>query len=244
MVSIEHPPVIKFIVRFNFKSVKDPLIDVICDISNEINWDIIESPRLKLHSSKGPDPQFYFGPLKFLSKQEGNELIIYRDSIQFRYNKYSKFDEMLPQILSIFFHLAEKLGIESVSNISLEYVDKFSQLPQNPNFRIKTYFKLYIKNPDDFQLDLYDFIIGLKLKTEEEKHKSIVRLRGLNPNNDENYLFHLESLYVIEEQLNIDETEKIERNINIAHDKLSSIFKSLLTQKLKLLIGMDDGTIQ
>ena len=76
MVQIEHPPVIKFVVSMNFKSVKDPLIDAICDISNEINWDIIESPRLKLHSSKGPDPQYYFGPLRFVSKQ--NHLCVCR----------------------------------------------------------------------------------------------------------------------------------------------------------------------
>lgn len=91
-------------------------------------------------------------------------------------------------------------------------------------------------------MDNTDFIFGIKLETEEENHVLIVRLKGRKPENDENYLIQLETIYNINEEIDLSNRENLENLIKVAHDRLVDIFKEVLTQKTKIKIGMDDGT--
>jgi uncharacterized protein (TIGR04255 family) len=242
MVKMLYPPVIKFLLRINFKEIESPNIKTIALISDklsEVNYS--ESSRINLISSKRPDPQLIFSPMRFISEEEGNEILIFRDSIYFQYNeKYPTWDRILPIILENFFYLAEQLKISLIENISLEYVDLFTQFPQK-NFEIKTYFNIKLKRPTEFEMDYDDFIIGIKLRTEEPNHKSILRLRGLKPDNDECYKIQLETHHSITEKIEIAEKDYLKELLNSAHDNLSNNFKLVLTEQTERIIGMDDG---
>lgn len=241
-MNIEHPPVIQFSLKLYFSKISDPDVYILKEFTKKLSdAGYQEPPRIKLHSSKGPDPNILIGPLRYVSEAEGNEILIFSDSIQFIFHEYPSFDEILPKILTNFYSLTEDLEITSVNRVTLSYVDIFDKFPQN-GFSIKSYFHIYLRYPQIFTLDNTDFIFGIKLETEEENHVPIVRLKGRKPDNDEKYLIQLETIYNINEEIDLSNRENLENNINFAHDRLVDIFKEVLTQKTKIKIGMDDGT--
>jgi len=243
MVHCLHPPLIKFILRINFAEIENPTIETLADISRRLSTEGYSEPiKIRLISAKGFDPQLIFGPLKFISEEEGNEILIFRESIYFQYNnKYSRWDEILPKIMNNFFYLSEKLNIPQIKSISLDYIDLFDKLPQK-NFQIRSYFNIYLKRPQEFDLDYEDFIMGIKLKTEELNHKSILRLRGLRPSSEEFYKIQLETHYEITEEIEINEREQIQSNLDYAHDILSNYFNLVLHERTKKMNVMDNGT--
>ena len=243
MVHCLYAPLIKFILRINFAEIEYPTIETLTDISRRLSTEGYSEPiKIRLISSKGLDPQLVFAPLKFLSEEEGNEILIFRDSIHFQYNKkYPRWDEILPKILSNFFYLSEKLNILLIKNISFDYIDLFTQFPQR-GFQIRSYFNIYLNRPPVFDLDYEDFIMGIKLKTEESNHKSILRIRGLKPDNEENYKIQLETHFSIVEDIEINDYENFKNNLNIAHDFLLENFKLVLSEKTKKIIVMENGT--
>lgn len=244
MVTIHYAPIIKFLLRINFDNIDNPTIQTLTEISiNLSNVGYSQPTRINLISSKGPDPQLIFAPIRFLSEEEGNEILIFRDSIYFQYNeKYRSWDEqILPNILKNFFFLSEKLNISQIKNISLDYIDLFSQFPQK-GFDIKSYFNVNLKYPPEFDIDYDDFIIGIKQNTEEPNHKSILRIRGLKPDNEEYYKIQLETHYSIRENTEINQSEHFKNNLNLAHDILLENFKLVLSERTKKLIVMENGT--
>jgi len=244
LVSIRFPPVIKFLLRINFNDIENPTIQTLTQISDKLSEEGYSLPtKINLISSKGPDPQLIFTPIRFLSEEVGNEISIFRDSIYFQYNKkYSSWDEqILPEILKNFLFLSEKLNIPRIRSISIDYIDLFSEFPQR-GFQIRTYFEIYLKRPPEFDLDYEDFIMGIKLKTEESNQKSILRLRGLKSDNEENFKIQLETHFSIVEDIEINESETFKNNLNLAHDVLLENFKLVLSEKTKKLIGMENGT--
>jgi len=243
MVHCLYPPIIKFILRINFAEIENPTIETLTDISRRLSTEGYSEPiKIRLISSKGFDPQLIFGPLKFLSEEEGNEILIFRDSIYFQYNeKYSRWDEILPKIMNNFFYLSEKLNILLIKNISFDYIDLFSKFQQR-GFDLKSYFNISLEYLHEFDLDYSDFIIGLKLNTEELDHKSILRIRGLKPSSEEFYKIQLETHYEITEEIEINEREQFQSNLNYAHDILSNYFKLVLSERTKKMIVMDNGT--
>lgn len=239
---IEHPPVEQFSLKFFFLKISDPTVYILKELAETLSeMGYQEPPRIKLHSSKGPEPNILIGPLIFVSEEEGNEILIFSDSIQFIFHEYSSFDEILPKILNIFYSLTEDLEIGLVNRITLSYIDIFDNFSQS-GFSIKSYFNIYLKYPEIYKLDYKDFVFGIRLETEEENHIPIIRLRGRKPDNDENYLIQLETIYNINEEIEIREKERFENSINYAHDCLVNIFKEVLTSKTKIKIGMDNGT--
>jgi len=84
--------------------------------------------------------------------------------------------------------------------------------------------------------------MGIKLKTEESNQKSILRLRGLKSDNEENFKIQLETHFSIVEDIEINESETFKNNLNLAHDVLLENFKLVLSEKTKKLIGMENGT--
>ena len=243
MVHCLYPPLIKFILRINFAEIENPIIETLTDISRRLSTEGYSEPtRIRLISSKGPDPQLIFAPLRFLSEEEGNEILIFRDSIYFQYNeKYPRWDEILPTILNTFLYLSEKLNILLIENISFDYIDLFTKFPQK-GFDIKSYFNISLEDSPEFDIDYEDFIIGLKLKTEESYHKSILRIRGLKPGSDEFYKIQLETHYEITEEIEINEEEQFQNNLNFAHDILLKYFKLVLSERTKKIIVIDNGT--
>ena len=243
MVHCLYPPIIKFILRINFAEIEHPTIETLTDISIRLSTEGYSEPiKIRLISSKGFDPQLIFGPLKFLSEEEGNEILIFRDSIYFQYNeKYSRWDDILPKIMNNFFYLSEKLNILLIKNISFDYIDLFSKFQQK-GFDLKSYFNISLEDLHEFDLDYSDFIIGLKLNTEELDHKSILRIRGLKPSSEEFYKIQLETHYEITEEIEINEREQFQSNLNYAHDILSNYFKLVLSERTKKMIVMDNGT--
>ncbi len=244
MVTIRFKPIIKFLLRINFNSIENPTIQTLTEISENLSREGYSHPtKINLISSKGPDPQLIFAPIRFLSEEVGNEISIFRDSIYFQYNeKYSSWDDqILPDILKNFLFLSEKLNIPEIKSISLDYIDLFDELPQR-GFQIRSYFNIYLQRPPVFDLDYEDFIMGIKLKTEESNHKSILRIRGLKPDNEENYKIQLETHFSIVEDNEITAFETFKNNLNLAHDVLLENFKLVLTEKTKKLIVMENGT--
>ena len=244
MVTIHYAPIIKFLLRINFDNIDNPTIQTLTEISENLSEAGYSNPtKINLISSKGPDPQLIFAPIRFLSGEEGNEILIFRDSIYFQYNKkYPSWDnQILPDILKNFFFLSEKLNISQTKNISLDYIDLFDEFPQK-GFDIKSYFNINLKRPTEFDIDYEDFIIGIKLKTEELNHKSILRIRGLKPDNEENYKIQLETHFSIIEDIEINEQENFKNNLNLAHDILLENFKLVLSEKTKKIIVMENGT--
>lgn len=242
MVKILYPPVIKFYLRINFKEIENPTIKTIALISDKLSEvGYSESSRINLISSRRPDPQLIFSPMRFISEEEGNEILIFRDSIYFQYNeKYPTWDKIIPIILENFSYLSEKLKIALIENFSLDYIDLFTQFPQK-GFEIKTYFNVKLKRPPEFEMDYADFIIGIKLSTEEPNHKSILRLRGLKPDSDEYYKIQLETHHSITEAIEVTEKDYLKELLNDAHEILSNNFKLVLTEQTKKIIAMDDG---
>ena len=242
MVDCLYAPLINFILRINFAEIENPIIETLTEISRKLSTEGYSEPiRIKLNSSKGPDPQFIFAPVRFLSEEEGNEISIFRDSIYFQYKKYSRWDQILPKILSNFFYLAEKLKILLIKKVSLDYIDLFTNFPQN-RFELKSYFNISIKYSSEFDIDYEDFIIGVKLNIEELDHKSILRIRGLKPSNEEFYKIQLETHYEIMKEIEINEREQFQSNLNYAHDILLKYFKQVLSERTKRMIVMDNGT--
>lgn len=243
MVHCLYPPIIKFILRIYFAEIENPTIETLTDISRKLSSEGYSEPtKIKLISSKGPDSQLIFAPIRFLSEEEGNEILIFRDSIYFQYNeKYPRWDEILPKVLSNFFYLSEKLNILLIKNISFDYIDLFTNFPQN-RFELKSYFNISIKYLPEFDIDYEDFIIGVKLNTEELDHKSILRIRGLKPSNEEFYKIQLETHYEIMKEIEISEREQFQSNLNYAHDILLKYFKLVLSERTKKMIVMDNRT--
>ena len=243
MVECLYAPLIKFILKIDFAEIENPTIETLTEISIKLSKESYSEPiRIKLNTSKGFDPQLIIAPLKFISEEEGNEILIFRDSIFFQYNKkYSHWDVILPKIMNNFFYLSEKLNIPQIKSISLDYFDLFDELPQK-GFQIRSYFKMYLNRPPEFVLDYEDFIMGIKLKTEELNHKSILRLRGLRPSSEEFYKIQLETHYEITEEIEINEREQIQSNLDYAHDILSNYFNLVLHERTKKMIVMDNGT--
>jgi len=241
-VKMLYPPVVSFLLRMNFKDIDNPTIKTLTEISEKLSDTGYSEPtRIRLISSKGPDPQFIFAPMRFLSEEEGDEILIFRDSIYFQYNeKYPTWDKILPNILENFFFLSEKLKISLIESISLDYIDLFDKFPQK-GFEIGSYFNIRLKHPPEFEMDYNDFIIGVKLKTEDSNHKSILRIRGLKTENDENCKIQLETRYLIIEAIDIEEKERFKENLNIAHDNLLDNFKLVLTEKTKKILVMENG---
>jgi len=242
MVQCLYPPLIKFILRIDINDVENPTIETLRDIASKLeDMGYSEPTRIKLISSKGPDSQLIFAPIRFLSEKEGNEILIFRDSIYFQYNeKYPRWDDILPKILSNFFYLSEKLNILVIKNISFDYIDLFTNFSQN-RFELKSYFNISIKYQPEFDIDYKDFIIGLRLNTEESSHKSILRIRGLKPNTEEFYKIQLETHYEIQEEIEINEKDQLKDNLNYVHDYLLKYFKFVLSERTKKMIVMDDG---
>jgi len=84
LVSIRFPPVIKFLLRINFNDIENPTIQTLTQISDKLSEEGYSLPtKINLISSKGPDPQLIFTPIRFLSEEVGNEISIFRDSIFF-----------------------------------------------------------------------------------------------------------------------------------------------------------------
>lgn len=242
MVKILYPPVIKFLLRINFKEIENPTIKTTALISTKLSEvGYSESSRINLISSKRPDSLLIFSPMRFLSEEEGNEILIFRDSINFQYNeKYPTWDSILPVILENFFYLSKKLKISLIENISLDYIDLFTQFPRK-GFEIKRYFNVKLKRPPEFEMDYDDFIIGIKLSTEDPNHKSILRLRGLKPDNDEYCKIQLETHHSITEAIEITEKDYVKKLLDNTHDILLSNFKLVITEQTRKIIGMDDG---
>ena len=239
---IEYPPVEEFFLNFFFVEVPDPDVYTLNEICQNLDDAGYKSPpRIKLHSSKGPDPRINLGPLMFVSETEGNEILIFNDSIQFIFHEYSSFDEILPKILENFFSLADILEIKTNNRITVKYIDIFNQFLQK-SFNINNYFNIYLEYPETFILDNKDFVFGIRLETDKINHTPIIRLRGRNPDNEECFSIQLETIYNVYEEIEIEQKEKIEDLINYAHDCLIDYFKKILTKKTKLKIGMDDGT--
>jgi len=243
MVHCLYPPIIKFILRIDFAEIENPTIETLTDISRKLSREGYSEPtKIKLISSKGPDSQLIFAPIRFLSEEEGNEILIFRDSIYFQYDKkYPRWDEILPKMLSNFFYLSDKLNILLIKNILFDYIDLFTNFPQN-RFELKSYFNISIKYLPEFDIDYEDFIIGVKLNTEELDHKSILRIRGLKPSNEEFYKIQLETHYEIMKEIEINEREQFQSNLNYAHDILLKYFKLVLSERTKKMIVMDNGT--
>lgn len=241
-MNIEHPPIKQFSLKLFFSKISDPTVYTLKELTEKLSdAGYQEPPRIKLHSSKGPDPSILIGPLRYISEEEGNEILIFSDSIQFIFHEYSSFDEILPKILTNFYSLTGDLEIGIINRITLSYVDIFDKFAQS-GFSIKSYFNIYLRYPEIFTLDKKDFVFGIRLETEEENHVPIIRLRGRKPDNDENYLIQLETIYNINEEIEVRDKETLEYAINFAHDRLAEFFKEVLTTKTKIKIGMDDGT--
>ncbi len=238
-----YAPLIKFLIRINFAEIENPTIETISNISKKLSEEGYSEPtKIRLISSKGLDPQLVFVPLKFVSEEEGNEILIFRDSIHFTYNdKYSQWSKILPKILENFFCLSEELEISLIENISLDYIDLFNQFPKK-GFDIELYFNISLNFLPEFDINYEDFIIGLKLDTEESHHNSILRIRGLKPNLDEFYKIQLETHYNITEDIEAKDNIKLKSNLNYAHDILIKYFKLVLSEKTKKMIVMDNGT--
>jgi len=242
IVKILYPPVVHFVLRMNFKEIDNPTIKTLKDISDKLSETGYSEPtRIRLISSKGLDSEFSFVPLRFLSEEAGNEILIFRDSIYFQYNeKYPTWEKILPNILENFFFLSEKLGFSLIESISLDYIDLFDKFPQK-GFKIDSYFNIHLKYPPELEMDYNDFIIGIKLNTEDPNHKSILRIRGLKPINDECYKIQLETHYSIKESINTSEKERLNKNLNISHINLLDNFKLVLSEKTKKIIVMENG---
>ncbi len=241
-MNIDNPPIKQFSLKLFFLKISDPTVYVLKNITEKLfEAGYQEPPRIKLHSSKGPDSNILIGPLIYISEEEGNEILIYSDSIQFKFREYPSFDVILPKILNIFYSLTEDLEIRIVNRITLSYIDIFDNFSQN-GFSIKSYFNIYLKYPEIYKFDNKDFVFGIRLETEEENHIPIIRLKGRKPDNDENYLIQLETIYNINKEFEIQENEIFEYSINYAHDCLVNIFKEVLTPRTKIIIGMDNGT--
>ena len=239
MVKLSNAPIISFRIEFYFKEINDPDLDLVVEIAKHLSdKEYEEKPKIKLNSTRGLDKELYIGPLKFIKKEEGQEILIFRDSIHFNFKQYSEFDLMLPKILDNLSYLSEKLKISQIIRIRIAYIDEFDHFPRT-DFNLQRYFTLYIEHPD-YEIDYKDFTLGLKLKTESEDHISILRIRGKKPKDQDHYLFHLESLYVINEEVDLDPITRIDNLINLAHDQLSKNFKTVLSKKTKGLIGLED----
>lgn len=239
MLKLTNAPVISFRIEFYFKEINDPDLDLVVEIAKHLSdKEYKEKPKVKLNSTRGLDKELFIGPLKFIKKEEGQEILIFRDSIHFHFKKYSEFDLMFPKILDNLSYLAQKLKILQIIRIRIAYIDEFKQFPRT-DFNLQRYFTLYIEHPD-YSIDYKDFSLGIKLETESEDHISILRIRGKKPKDQTHYLFHLETLYVINEEVDIDPITKLTHLINIAHKELAKNFKTVLSKKTKGLIGLED----
>ncbi|MHA1650941.1 MAG: TIGR04255 family protein [Candidatus Helarchaeota archaeon] len=242
MGTIHNPPLKKFLLRINTAEINHPTISTLADIINELKKEYLESIKVNIISSKGPIESLVITPLKILSKNKDHQIIIYKDGIFFEYNdKYTSWNVVFPQIIKIFSFLAKKLKISHIKSIALDYIDIFENIPRKQS-PFKIYFAIELTLPPEFSMTYDDFIVGIKLETDESGHLSIIRLRGLPPENEDFLKIQLESHYSISEEIKIDDIEALKQNLNKAHENLINNFKLILTNRTKIKIGMENDT--
>ncbi|OLS12561.1 MAG: hypothetical protein RBG13Loki_3810 [Promethearchaeota archaeon CR_4] len=237
MPKLAHPPLQQFRLRFDFPSIDDPSIGSLSEICKELSGKkYLESIRISLISATTPKRTLQFMPIRFVSKSEDHELLIFNDAIVFTYQKYSTWLEILPPILETFSYLVMQLNIKKLKDIRLDYIDVFDKFSKK-NFQIQTYFNISLNIPPDFSITFDDFIIGMNLSTDNPNYKSIIRLRGVQPSTDDFYNIQLETHFSITEEIIID-MDQIKELLDLAHESISKNFKTMLSENTKKIIGM------
>lgn len=238
MGTILYPPLKQFILRIYFQDIEYPTISTLSQIYDKLSKDYPDPTRIRLISSKSPESELFYGPIRFLSKKQDNEILIFKDAIFFQYNdKYTSWDKIFPTLVENFVYLAERFKINSIERISLDYVDLFDNFPQR-NFNLNYYFNIKLEFPVEFIMNFTDFIIGIKLETDELNHKSIFRVRGLLPENEDYFKIQLKTHFSIIEKIDIKNKELFVSDCETAHEFLVKNFNIILSEKTKKMIGM------
>lgn len=229
------PPLEKFLLRIQIDELAYPSINDLAEICTELKTEYPEPVKLKLFSSKGPESELFFGPIKFHSIKEDNDILLFKESIYFEFNnRYTDWKEIFPRIKKIFDIFVNKLKIKNINSIILDYIDLFDFSVEG--FIIEDYFNLELKLKNDYKLDFNDFFIGMNIKNVLDKEKIIIRIRGVKPRKKDVYTFQLETHYSYSDILITSDKNKFEILLDQAHKKLLNCFKKVISEKTWKLI--------
>ena len=240
MLIIENPPLDTFRIDFKFEKPKDISFEMMAKVGEILKNSFPNVPSLKIieYPFDGHieiESPIQFGPIKFQNQDKSGQIQLFSNGLIFIFTKYSRWEDIKKELTEILFKTCDILKVNSIEQFRIEYVDKF-QLSQE-NFNLSDYFTLNINKQKDWEIDYKDFHLGIKILS-TENDKFIIRLRGLPPKNEEDFLFRLEILYLKVDQFLLDNKEALINELDRIHDYIEGYFKNIMSAKLKNIIGV------
>jgi len=185
------------------------------------------------------------GRLKFSDEENKNWLEIGKDHILFIFSEYTRWKELIFNLIENLFKLKEILKFKTLKEIRISYIDKFTF--KSEDFLFEKYFTISLNKPGNWKIYPHDIFIGI-LPYEEENKKLIMRLRSL-PNikkDSDEFEFQLESILIDRNVNLIIEKEKLIDYLTNAHDLIITHFVEILTEehqkKMRLELDGDNSS--
>jgi len=239
MIIIDKPPLDIFRIGFKFTKLKEISFEIMAKVEELLKVSFPIVPSLKIieypfDSQIEIETPIQFGPIKFQNQDKSRQIQFFSNGLRFIFTKYSGWEEIKKEIIELLVKTCAILKVDSIEQIRIEYVDKF-QLPKE-NFELSDYFTLNINKNKDWEIDHNDFHLGIKILS-DESDKFIIRLRGLPPKNEEQFLFRLEILYLTSKLFLLDKEDALINQLDTIHDYIEGYFKNIMSPKLKNIIG-------
>ncbi len=240
MLKIDIPPLVSFRIDFKFEKSEKISFEMMANVEKLLQKSFPVIPSIKIieypYDTKieiGIPIQI--GPIRFQNEDKNAQIQLFSNGLIFLYNKYSHWKEVKENIIEILFKTCEILKIDSIDNIRIEYIDEF--LFPIEKFKLSDKFNLNLNIPEDWKLDFRDFHMGISIIT-EESDKFIIRLRGLLPKDEHNYLFRLESVYLKKSKYLINQKNEIISILDTIHDLIDDHFLNIMSEQLQKELGV------
>jgi len=237
MLHIDKPPLISFRIDFKFKSPENITFEKMArveEILKEKSYDKVPNIQIIEYPVQLKVP-IQIGPINFMTQEKDREFQLFANSLIFIYTDYTHWEHIKIDLIEILIKTCNILDIELIEEFRFEYIDHFDF--KREEFKPSDFFNLSNNYPASWSIDYRDFHIGIKIISENED-KFIIRLRGLPPTIKENFLFRLESIYIKEDQFNLDKKDILVKNLDLIHDYMRGYFLDIMTDKLKQKLGV------
>jgi uncharacterized protein (TIGR04255 family) len=238
MLKIANPPLISFRVDFKFKRIENISISKMHEVDLFLKKHYQELPKINVVSFP-PEMKIpiSINPIEYTSEDKERQLKLFANSIIFIYSEYSSWVEIKEDLFNILEKVLELLEIKTVEEFRLEYTNQFEF--KKENFRIKEYFNMYSQAPPSWDINYKDYHNGLNLKV-DNNDKFIIRLRGIDPQEEDTLLFRLEHIYLKKQKFKLAEKEILLDSLDETHNIAERFFLDIMTENLKKKRGVEE----
>ena len=238
IIKIKEIPLEKVALRLEFSEDFDLTIGRAGILSQKLKTYYPREPNLVLLPILRPGQKIDFPPmgtLRFFDENQ-NAIEFGKNYVMFIFEEYDDWPSLLSKILEILSILTEILHLKQLQTLHLTYIDVFS-IPKQ-DFRFRDYFTLYLNRPINWDVAPHDINLGI-VPYHKKNLKIILRLRNTEGKTPDDYGFSFETIYIHRNALLDLAKTDLSKVFTSAHDCLEQYFIELITEELKIRIGME-----